>query len=78
MMNLDEYIEDMKKIQEKLLDYLEENTSLYENIFEDNKLHENQYFIISILHLILKISNDYHRHEDFSIRYFKFYNFSKI
>ena len=72
-MNTDEYIEKMRKIQEKLLDYLEgdgKNTNLYD-IFKDNNFHDNQYYIISILHLISKISNDHHRHENFFNKIFQ-------
>ena len=78
-MNLDEYIKEMKKIQEKLLDYLEDeekNTNL-NDIFKDNKLYDDQYYIISILHLILKISNDHHRHEDFFNKIFQVLKFFK-
>ncbi|KAK8846928.1 hypothetical protein M9Y10_019497 [Tritrichomonas musculus] len=66
-MNFEEYLEEMKRIQKNLLDFLEcndENATLT-NIFEDNRFHEDKHELISILHFVLKISNNHHRDENF-------------
>ena len=78
-MNLDEYLEKMKKIQEKLLDYLESNekNETLHNILEDTRFHEDRYELISLLHFVLRISNNHHRDDIFDskieeiLRFFK-------
>ena len=60
-MNTKGYIEDMKTIYEKILDFLEGevgNTNL-DDIINDKFLD-----YLSLLHLILKISNNHHRCEN--------------
>ena len=66
-MNLDEYLEKMKKIQEKLLVYLESNekNETLHNILEDTRFHEDRYELISLLHFVLRISNNHHRDDFF-------------
>lgn len=58
-----EYLEEMKTIQEKLLQYLEnENEDMSPgDIFKDNKFHD----YLSYLHLVSKISANHHRCEIF-------------
>ena len=78
-MNLDEYLEKMKKIQEKLLVYLESNekNETLHNILEDTRFHEDRYELISLLHFVLRISNNHHRDDIFDskieeiLRFFK-------
>ena len=70
--NAKEFLEVMKKIQKNLLDFLEHddnNEEQYQNlinIFDDIKIHDNQFKIKPLLYLILKISNNHHREPEFS------------
>ncbi|KAK8836069.1 hypothetical protein M9Y10_040025 [Tritrichomonas musculus] len=69
--NIKEFLEVMKKIQKNLIDFLEHgdnNEEQYQNliqIFEDIKIHDNQFKIKPLLYLILKISNNHHREPAF-------------
>ena len=70
-MNSKEYLGEMKKIQLNLLDLLdyenevEEKYQTLKNIFDDIKIHDNEYKIKSLMYLLLHISNDHHREEGF-------------
>ena len=69
--NIKEFLEVMKKIQKNLIDFLEHgdnNEEQYQNliqIFEDIKIHDNQFKIKPLLYLILKISNNHNREPRF-------------
>ena len=69
--NIKEFLEVMKKIQKNLLDFLEHGNNdedQYHNliqIFDDIKIHDNQFKIKPLLYLILKISNNHHRSDSF-------------
>ena len=61
-MNIDKYIEEMKRIQEGIINYLDYETNIeerYQNILE------NRYKLKSLLYLLLKISNNHYRDHDF-------------
>ena len=70
-MSIEKYLEEMKKIHENLLDYIDSETNIEEkyqnlkNIFEDIKIHNNQFEIKSLFYLIVKISNNHHRESGF-------------
>ena len=70
-MSSEEFLEEMKKIQANLIDFLEHddnNEEKYQNlikIFDDIKIHDNQFKIKSLFYLILKISNHHHREPEF-------------
>lgn len=66
-MNIQQYLEEMKKIQENLLVFIENESNNEENfahlntIFENIKIHEDKHKLMSLLKLLLKISNNHHR-----------------
>ena len=70
-MSIEKYLEEMKKIQKSLLDYIDYETDIEEkyqnliNLFDDNKIHDNQFEIRLLFNLILKISNNHHRETGF-------------
>ena len=70
-MNSKDYFEEMKKIQENILDYLDYESNVEEkyqnllNFFSKIKIHDNQYTIKSIFQLLIHISNNHHREERF-------------
>ena len=61
----------MQKIQENLLNYLENETNTEENfqilksIFEDSKIYDDKHEFQLLLHLIVKIANNHYRGPDF-------------
>ena len=67
-MSIEKYLEEMKNIQENLLDYIDSETNVddkyqnLKNILEDIKIHDNQFEIKPLLYLIVKISNNHHRY----------------
>lgn len=62
-----EYLETIKSIQESILKFLEEETNCEENltflkdIFNDLEIQDNRIEFMSVLHLISKIANNFHR-----------------
>ena len=70
-MSLTEELEIMKSIQKNLLDLIDEENEIeecYQNIlhlFEDYKIKDDQCFLISILLLISKISDNHNRSINF-------------
>ncbi|KAK8846951.1 hypothetical protein M9Y10_019523 [Tritrichomonas musculus] len=70
-MNAKEYIENMKTIQQRLLDFIEnedDKEENYENILEiitDQKIQENQHDLKTLLYLITKIANNHHQQPHF-------------
>ena len=70
-MNVNEILDEMKKIQTNLLDFLEHADNNEEkfqnllNIFDDIKIHDNQFKIKPLIYSILKISNNHHREPEF-------------
>ena len=62
-MSIDSYFDEMKKIQNKMLEYLDseaENDDEYVNfkvIFERNQIHSKKHELKSVLYLLLQISN---------------------
>mgnify|MGYP001150762002 CR=1 FL=1 len=76
-MNPQQFLEEMKKIQENLLDYLDDESNVDENLqslyrlFEELKIHTDQHKLMSLLHLIVKIGNNHHRNPNFFEKIFK-------
>lgn len=70
-MSIKELIEEMKNIQINLLDFLDHEDDIeekYQNlihIFNEIKIHDDNYKIKSLFYLILKIANNHHRESDF-------------
>ena len=66
-MTFEESLQEMKNIQEKLHDYLEDNgnNTTLKDIFEDNRYHEDLNELIPLLHFVLKIFNNHYRDENF-------------
>ena len=71
-MNVQQFLEEMKKLQENLLIYLEdESTNIDETlqslskIIDEIKIHEDQHKLMSFLHLLVKIANNHHRNPNF-------------
>ena len=69
--SINEFLEEMEKIQTTLLDFLEHGDNdeeKYQNliyIFNDIKIYDNQFKIKSLFYLILKISNNHYRETEF-------------
>lgn len=70
-MNIQQYLEEMKNIQENLLIFIEnesnddENFTHLNNLFEKIKIHEDQHKLMSLLHLLSKIANNHYRIPNF-------------
>ena len=70
-MDINELIDEMKKIQTNLLYFLDHGDNNEENfqnlvtIFDDVKIHDDQFKIKPLLYLILKVSNNHHRESEF-------------
>ena len=73
-MDVHAYLEEMTKIQENLLEYLdnESNTEeLYQSLtqnFNDTKIRDSKYKLQSLLHLISKIVKNHHRLPSFFMK----------
>ena len=65
------YENKMKLIQESLLDFLENDTSIEEDFLNliyninEQKIQENKYDLKALLHIISKISDNHHRNQNF-------------
>ena len=70
-MSSQEHLDMMKDIQESILNFLEEEAKSEENLliledkFDNSKINGNQYDLLSLLHLISKIVNNFHRFSNF-------------
>ena len=70
-MSVENYLEQMKKIQEEILNYLNSCTDenvCFENLkltLDDLKIYNDQHQIKSVLHLIAKISSNHHHVPNF-------------
>ena len=70
-MNFQECLDMMNDIQQNFLIILEEEAKSEENllILEEkiniSKINDNQYYLLSLLHLISKIENNFHRFPNF-------------
>ena len=70
-MSIQDYINEMMLIQSDFLEFIENETEGEEEfkkltkLFEDLKISENQHKLKSILHLLIKISNNHHRNHVF-------------
>ncbi|KAK8853809.1 hypothetical protein M9Y10_016352 [Tritrichomonas musculus] len=70
-MNSQEYLDMMKDIQENILNLLEAESKTEENFhilkdkFNNTKISDSQYGLLSLLHLISKIMNNHHRFPNF-------------
>ena len=70
-MNSKEYFDTMKDIQENILNFLEEKDNseeifiILESKFNDKKIKDHLYELLSLLHLISKIGNNHHRFPNF-------------
>ena len=70
IMNSQEYLDMMKDIQENILNFLEEakfeeNLLILKDIFNNSKISNSQYDLLSLLHLISKIGNNFHHFPNF-------------
>lgn len=76
-MSIQQYLDGMKKIQENLLDFLENEENEEENfqnlnsIFADLKIPDDPHMFKSLLYLIAKISNNHHHEQNFFSKIFK-------
>uniref|UniRef100_UPI002FE02BBD hypothetical protein n=1 Tax=Helicobacter typhlonius TaxID=76936 RepID=UPI002FE02BBD len=76
-MNAQKYLEDMYKIQDNLLDYLDDEEKDQEkfqsliSILDQMNIHNNQHDAKLILHLLLQISNNHHRNIYFMSKIFE-------
>ena len=70
-MSFQEYLDTMKDIQKNIVCFLEEeanseeNFLILENKFNDTKKSDYKYFLLSLMHLISKIVNNFHRFPNF-------------
>ena len=70
-MSSKEYLDMMKDIQESILNFLEEEANSEENLlflkdkFNNSKISDNQYDLLSFLHLICTIGNNFHHFSNF-------------
>ena len=70
-MNIQEYIERMKTIQNKILNFLDNTQDIeehYQNLnklFEDSKIRNNKHLLKTVLYIIANISNNHHRYPEF-------------
>ena len=70
-MNIQYYIENMIKIQENFLIYLEKEDNIEENfqklinLLESQNIRSNEHFLKAFLYLLVKISHNHHRHINF-------------
>ena len=70
-MSSEEYLDKMKKIQEQLLLFIDDEKNTEENfqnlkdIFINTKIKDNRYELVSLLHLILQIGNYHYRFNNF-------------
>ena len=66
-----EYIEEMKVIQEHILNFIEDDDNIEDNyqklmnIFYEKKIQEDKEKITSVLRLINKISKNHYRNQNF-------------
>ena len=80
-MSLQEHLNIMKGIQESIHDFLEDkaqsdvNFEILEDKFKNSKICENKYDFLSLLHLISKIVNNFHRVPDIFIKIEKILHF---
>lgn len=71
LMNIQEYFEGMKNIQNNIINFIDSNDDAEEHfqnlniIFKDQKIFDDQYKFKSLLHLISKITKNYHRGPNF-------------
>ena len=70
-MSSQEYLDTMKDIQENILYFLEEGANSEENFlileskFNDTKISDNKYYLLSFMYLISKVGNNNHRFPNF-------------
>ena len=73
-MSIQQYLDEMKTVQQNLLDFLEDETNdagIQTNLFsyiENQKINEDKHKFASLLHLILKISINHHHTPNFFSR----------
>ena len=64
-------LEEMKLIQENILNYIEEESNIQEkygklqNIIVDLQIRNNQHIFKQLLYLLLKLANNHHRESNF-------------
>lgn len=70
-MNVQKFLERMKKVQDKLLDYLEDESNGDEQfqslkqVLEEIEIHKDEHLLMSLLHLLVKVANNHHRDPNF-------------
>ena len=70
-MKIKEYIERMKTIQNKILEFIDQGQDVEEhyqnliNLFQDLQIRSNKYRLKTILYILSNISNNHHRYPDF-------------
>lgn len=62
-MEIQQYIDEMKELQEHVLNYLNDEENIYDltSSFNDYKISNDKHLLKSILHLLVKIANNHHR-----------------
>ena len=70
-MNSQDYLSTMLDIQENIIYFLEEEANIEDNFtileskFNDTKISNSKYYLLSLMHLISKIGNNHHRLPNF-------------
>lgn len=70
-MKIKEYIERMKTIQNKILEFIDQGQDVEEhyqnliNLFQDLQIRSNKYRLKTILYILSNISNNHHRYPEF-------------
>lgn len=70
-MNTQIFLDKMKDIQANILEFINDNESDYEKIvkiFDDQIIRENQHELKTVLHLLVKICNNYRRTPSFFLK----------
>ena len=81
--DIQRFLEQMKKIQQNLLVFIQEESNENENfeilnkIFEDSKICDNKHEINSVLHMIANIANNHHHVPNFFNKIDKVLNYFK-
>lgn len=70
-MSTQQFLDDMKKVQVNLLDFIDNESNdedLFQKLkklFDDQKISEDQHKLEPVLHLLTVIANDHHRGPNF-------------
>lgn len=73
-MIIQRYLEEMTKIQTSILDYLDSDTDseikfqYLQNIFDETNIYKDKHKLKSFFYLLLHISNNHHRKNNFNCK----------